>query len=115
MDADCVTCTIAGSAVTWEFDDADAKVELRVGSLSAPTRIVFDWDAAGVGFKTVTFSLEPVDDGRATRVEVTEAGFPVDAQGAATAVEQTAGWSEFLCYLKARIQFDVELRTGREL
>ena len=35
--------------------------------------------------------------------------------GAATAVQQSAGWSEFLCYLKARVQFDVELRAGREL
>ena len=81
----------------------------------APTSIVFDWDAAGDGFKTVRFSLEPLDDGRATLVEVTEADFPVDAPGAAMAVQQSAGWSEFLCYLKARIQFDVELRIGREL
>ena len=106
---------VAGSDVTWQFDHADAEVELRIGMLRAPTSIVFDWNAAGDGFKTVTFSLEPLDDGRATRVEVTEAEFPVDVPGAATAVQQSAGWSEFLCYLKARVQFDVELRAGREL
>ena len=106
---------VDGSEVTWEFDHADAKVELRVGTVTAPTGIVFDWNAAGDGFKTVTFSLEPLDDGRATSVEVTEAGFPVDGPGAAKVVQQSAGWSEFLCYLKARLQFDVELRTGREL
>ena len=27
-------------------------------------------------------------------------------------MQQAAGWSEFLCYLKARLQFDIELRTG---
>ena len=106
---------VAGTEVTWEFDHADAKVQLRVGIVRAPSSIVFDWNAAGDGFKTVTFSLESLDDGRATRVEVTEAEFPVNAPGAAKAVQQSAGWSEFLCFLKARIQFDVELRTGRKL
>ncbi len=106
---------VAGTEVTWEFDHANAKVQLRVGIVSAPTSVVFDWNAAGDGFKTVTISLESLDDGRATRVEVTEADFPVNAPGAAKAVQQSAGWSEFLCFLKARIQFDVELRNGREL
>ena len=106
---------VAGSAVTWEFDHADVKVELKVGIVSAPTSIVFDWNAAGSGFKTVTFSLESLDDGRRNRVEVTEAEYSIDARGAASAVQQSAGWSEFLCFLEARIQFDVELREGREL
>ena len=83
--------------------------------LRAPISIRLPLEPAGDGFKTVTFSLEPLDDGRATRVEVTEAEFPVDAPGAATAVQQSAGWSEFLCYLKARVQFDVDLRAGPEL
>jgi hypothetical protein len=38
----------------------------------------------------------------------------VTAEDAATAIQQTAGWAEFLAYLKARVQFDVELRDGRQ-
>jgi uncharacterized protein YndB with AHSA1/START domain len=102
-----------GSEVTWAFDHADAEVTIRATSLDRPERIVFRWDAAGVGFKTVTFTLEKLDDGRATKISVTETPFPLDSIGVTRAVQQTRGWSEFLCYLKARVQFDIELRTGR--
>ena len=42
---------IAGAEVTWEFDHADAKVQLRVGIVRPPTSIVFDWNAAGDGLR----------------------------------------------------------------
>lgn len=97
----------------WEFDQADAQVHLHATAVERPARIVFDWDAAGDGFKTVTFDLKAGADDSATRVSVTESSFSEDEDGGALAVQQAAGWSEFLCYLKARLQFDIELRAGR--
>ena len=60
----------------------------------------------------MTFTLTPSE--AATRVEVTESGYEVTVDGAAMAVQQTNSWAEFLNFLKARLQFGVELRAGRE-
>ena len=102
-----------GAEVRWEFDHADAVVDIRMVSLRRPEEIVFEWNAAGAGFKSVTFALESLGDD-ATRVSVAEVAFPLDEEGAELVGRQAAGWSEFLCYLKAYLQYDVELRVGRD-
>ena len=48
---------VEGAQVTWEFDHANAQVHLRVTAVEQPTRVVFDWDTAGTGYKTVEFDL----------------------------------------------------------
>lgn len=103
---------VEGADVQWAFDHADAVVDIHVTEVSRPCCVRFTWNAAQVGFKPVTFTLSP--RGTATRVEVTEGGHPLSAAGAAKAVQQTGGWAEFLNYLKARLQFDIELRAGRQ-
>lgn len=104
---------VAGAVVTWEFRHAQAVVDLNVTEVTRPSAIAFEWDAAKAGIKPVRFQLSRSTD--ATRVAVTESGFAVTSEGAAKAVQQTAGWAEFLAFLKAHVQFGIELRTGRGL
>ena len=101
-----------GSSIMWQFDHAGAKVDLRVLELERPTRIVFEWNAAQAGFKRVEFGLS--QSRGATRIEVVEKGYSLSADDVAKAIQQTNGWAEFLAFLKARLQFDIELRAGRQ-
>lgn len=44
---------------------------------------------------------------------ITETGWPMDDEGVARALEQTAGWVDFLCSMKAYLVYGVNLREGR--
>ena len=59
----------------------------------------------------VTLNLEPVDPGT-TLVSIREAGWPTDREGVQRALGQTAGWTYFLCCLKAYLQHGINLRLG---
>jgi hypothetical protein len=83
---------VEGARVQWEFDHANAVVDLHVIEISRPHTIRFEWNAAQAGFKPVAFSLTTSNG--ATRVEVTEGGYALTAEDAATAVQPTGGWAD---------------------
>jgi hypothetical protein len=53
------------------------------------------------------------DDATSTVVKVTESAWPNDDDGVARALEQTAGWTDLLCSLKAYVLHGINLREGR--
>jgi uncharacterized protein YndB with AHSA1/START domain len=100
----------AGTTVEWEFADVGAKVASNVIEVEPNRKIVYD--SSGSGSKSrVTFALKP-DESGATVVAINETGWPMDPEGVNRALGQAAGWTYFLCCLKAWLQHGINLRLG---
>jgi uncharacterized protein YndB with AHSA1/START domain len=101
----------AGSTVEWIFADVGARLMVDVDEIENDKRIVFDWTASGTE-ATVTIALKSSGPD-ATIVTITEDGWPMDPDGVTRALGQTAGWTDFICCMKADLQYGVNLRLGR--
>jgi uncharacterized protein YndB with AHSA1/START domain len=97
----------AGERVEWEFGDVGAKLVVGVIEVNEQ-RIVFDWDASG---STARVTIRLAWEAGATRLEITESGWPMTEQGVKRALGQTQGWTNFLCCLKAFVQHGINLRA----
>ncbi len=100
----------AGRTVVWEFADVGAKVPVDVIEVDENRRIVYESTVTGPRTR-VTIDLTVVDSST-TLVTVHEAGWPMDPEGVKRALGQTAGWTYFLCCLKAYMQHGINLRLG---
>ena len=101
----------AGARVEWEFADVGRSLSVDVKEVEQDRKIIFEWTASG-GKARVTILFEPTES-NTTRVSINEAGWPMDQEGIQRALEQTAGWTDFLCCLKAYLQHGINLRLGR--
>jgi len=99
----------AGEPVTWRWDDYNAKCIVTPLEIEPYRAIKFLWAGSGAEAR-VEFELEPTDSG-GTNVKVNEAGWPLDAQGAACCLEQMQGWVHMLCCLKAYLEYGINLRS----
>ena len=99
-----------GTKVDWEWSDVGAKLAIEVAQLEPDAKIGFAWSATGVPTK-VTLMLAP--DGDATKIVATEGPFALTDEGAARAMGQTQGWTDFCCCLKAYLQHGINLRLGK--
>lgn len=109
----------SGTTVTWEFADFPGAFPVEVVEALPNERIALRWgandpDATGeAAYKTdVTFSFTPVDDGRRTKVEVSESGWPETANGVKASYSNCMDWSQMLCALKAWVEHGINLRDG---
>lgn len=100
----------SGTSVHWKFADVGGALDVEVDEVG-DDRIRFHWQASGVP-TLVDVELLP-DDSQSTVVKVTESEWPMDDDGVARALEQTAGWTDFLCSLKAYVVHGINLREGR--
>jgi uncharacterized protein YndB with AHSA1/START domain len=100
-----------GESITWNFADVDRVISPRVIAVEDNRHIAFLWNASGVEAR-VDIELEPYDAG-STRIAIVEDGWPLDQEGVQLALQQTAGWTDFVCCMKAYLQFGVNLREGR--
>lgn len=101
----------AGTTVQWTFADVGRSLSVDVREVDPERRIVFDWTASGVEAR-VSMRFEGAD-GDTTRISIREAGWPMDGEGVQRALQQTRGWVDFLCCMKAYLQYGVNLRLGR--
>ena len=100
----------SGTSVHWEFADVGGALDVDVIEVD-DDRIRLQWQASGVR-TLVDLEVLP-DDSTSTVVKVTESAWPNDDDGVARALEQTAGWTDFLCSLKAYVLHGINLREGR--
>ena len=100
----------AGTTVEWEFGDVGAKVSVDVIEVDENRRIVYESTVTGPRTRVI-LTLKAVDP-RTCMLSITEAGWPMDREGVKRALGQTAGWTYFLCCLKAHVQHGVNLRDG---
>lgn len=104
----------SGATVTWDFADFPGAFPVRVIEAEKPERIVFRWGSdAGDSHETeVAFVFEPLDEGRRTKVTVTESGWPDNAAAQADAFGKCMGWSQMLAAMKAWLEHGINLREG---
>jgi uncharacterized protein YndB with AHSA1/START domain len=97
--------------VTWEWADVDAKLEVEIAQYEQDRKIGLAWSATGYPTK-VTLMVEP--DGTGTKLTAAEAPFALTEDGARRAMQQTQGWTDFCCCLKAYLDHGIDLRHGRK-
>jgi uncharacterized protein YndB with AHSA1/START domain len=100
----------AGATLTWEWDDVGAKLDIQVVQFEPGAKVAFVWAATGTRTKV---TLQLVADGSATKLVATEAPFPLTEDGVQRAMQQTRGWTDFCCCLKAFLQHGINLRLGK--
>lgn len=99
-----------GATLLWEWTDVGASCSVRVRHVG-DDRITFVWAAAGDA-KQVTIALAA--DGAKTTLTVTEGPFELSETGAAAALQQTQGWTDFCCSLRAYLHHGVNLRANKQ-
>ena len=102
----------AGRTVIWRFGDVE--VDVAVEDVIRYRRIVCTWPACNdVGYRTrFVFDFEALNGG--TRISVSESGWRPDRDGIDSAFDQCSGWTHFFASLKARLEYDVDLKRFYE-
>ena len=99
-----------GAKLEWEWSDVGAKLAIEVGQLDVNRKIGFAWSATGMPTK-VTLTVE--SDGTGTKLVAIEGPFALTDPGVARAMQQTQGWTDFGCCLKAYLVHGINLRAGK--
>lgn len=109
----------AGATVMWDFHDFPGAFPVDVVEVAQDERIALRWAANDPdakdddAYKTdVVFTFTPVDNGKRTKVEVGESGWPETANGVTASYSNCMGWSQMLCALKAWVEHGINLREG---
>jgi uncharacterized protein YndB with AHSA1/START domain len=102
---------VAGSEITWYFDDYNVQVDVTVIEIVSNEKVVFTWvDDHHKSRVDILFTSE---NDQKTTVTITESSFPNDEEGIAKSMNQTQGWTHFLCCLKAFLYTGINLRNGK--
>lgn len=104
-----------GGTVTWDFHDFPGAFPVEVVEVVPGERIAIRWGAneSDDTFQTdVVFTFSVVDDGKRTKVEVSESGWPDTDSGQKASYGNCMGWSQMLCALKAWVEHGINLREG---
>lgn len=100
----------SGKTLTWSWEDFDAEIQIKVGKVEKDKVVSFEWNGSGVNC-VVVITLEAKGENQ-TLVNVTESEWPADYKGANQCMGQVEGWTNFLCCLKAYLEYGINLRAG---
>ena len=101
----------SGKTITWEFKDYDVAIHVDVLEVVSDRLISFRWSASGeIGI--VNICLEAENDS-ATNIKITEGFVETNKDLVQKAMQQTQGWTDFICCLKAYLYTGINLRNGK--
>ena len=100
----------SGKTLNWTWEDYDASHEVRVQSVEKDKLVSFTWEGSGVEC-LVVITLELKGENQ-TLIKITESDWSANFEGATKCMGQVEGWTNFLCCLKAYLEYDVNLRVG---
>lgn len=100
-----------GVSATWFFDDIGGKLPVTAKIVRENELIGFEWAASRI--KTQVSIAFTAIDPDSTSVTITEKAFPFDQTGVSKALQQTQGWTDFICSMKAYLYCGINLRSGR--
>ena len=100
----------SGKSITWTWEDFEGEHEIKIGKIEKDKTVSFEWNGSGVNC-VVVITLEPKGENK-TLVKITEADWPADYKGANRCMGQVEGWTNFLCCLKAYLEYGIDLRVG---
>lgn len=99
-----------GKTVQWVWEDKGAELSVEVKKIVPDQLVQFSWNATGAP-SLVSIALK--EGANTTTLTITEEGWPAD--DVAKVVQQSIGWTDFFCSLKAYLLFNVNLRSGKAL
>jgi len=100
----------SGRTLSWTWEDFDAELQVKIGKVEKDKVVSFEWSGSGVEC-VVVITLEPKGENQ-TLVKITESDWPADYKGANQCMGQVEGWTNFLCCLKAYLEYGINLRVG---
>lgn len=102
-----------GTTVKWRFAEVPGEHDVIVREVVENERIVLDFPVAlgSTSFTTAEMKFKPLDDAN-TMVQISESGWPSDQAGLEAAMGNAGGWMHMMCCLKARLEYDINLRAG---
>lgn len=100
-----------GNKIIWEFKDYNVKLNIEVIKVIKNEQITFNWEACGN--KTKVSMLLSSEEEHKTKIVITEDAFEANEEGIKKALEQTQGWTDFVCSLKAYLYTGINLRNGK--
>jgi uncharacterized protein YndB with AHSA1/START domain len=100
----------SGKSLTWTWTDFEGEHEVKVGKIEKDKVVSFEWKGSGVNC-VVVITLEAKGENK-TLVKITESEWPADYKGANKCMGQVEGWTNFLCCLKAYLEYGIDLRVG---
>jgi len=100
----------SGKTLIWTWEDFEGEHEVKIGKIEKDKVVSFEWNGSGVNC-VVVITLEPKGENQ-TLVKITESEWPADYKGANQCMGQVEGWTNFLCCLKAYLEYGINLRAG---
>jgi len=100
----------SGKTLTWTWSDYEGEHEVKVGKIEKNKVVSFELTGSGVNC-VVVITIESKGEDK-TLVKVTESEWPADYKGANQCMSQVEGWTNFLCCLKAYLEYEINLRLG---
>lgn len=99
-----------GKSITWEFADYNVSIDIEVIEVIENKFISFKWEASG---KEKTVEIKLTTEDQFTKIEIRESTFQLNNEDLEKVIQQTQGWTHFICSLKAWLYTGVNLRTGK--
>ena len=100
----------SGKTLTWTWEDFEGEHEVKIGKIEKDRVVSFEWSGSGVNC-VVVITLDSKGEDK-TLVKITESEWPADYKGANQCMGQVEGWTNFLCCLKAYLEYGINLRVG---
>lgn len=100
-----------GATVQWRFPEVDMEFPVKVREVKANEYVTFNWNDFEDRESLVEIVLKPLRDD-ATQVKIKEGTRENDEAGIKWFKENTEGWANFLCCLKAYLEYGINLRKG---
>ena len=101
-----------GKTIKWEFADYNVTIDINVLEVNENEFISFCWSASG---KERTVEIRLMPEGKYTKLEITEGEFELTENEIQKVIQQTQGWTHFICSMKAWMYSGVNLRNGKNL
>ena len=98
--------------IIWYFDDYCAELSINVLEVKENESIHFEWVASGILAK-VQIILTSENENK-TKIQIIEGNWEMNESGVKSALQQTQGWTDFICSMKAYLYTGINLRNGRK-
>ena len=99
-----------GVELVWRFPEFEGDSTIKVGDVAENESVTFHWEIDGKEL-TVQMTLTPMVN-HSTLVTITEKEMEADDAGIQWLKGNTEGWTNFLCCLKAYLEYGINLRKG---
>jgi uncharacterized protein YndB with AHSA1/START domain len=101
-----------GAEVIWKFADYPVEVPLSVKKMVPNRLIVFEWSARDRDYNTrVEMQFESLGAAE-TLVKVAESGWKENQHDLDSSYQNSEGWMNMVCCLKAYAEYNINLRKG---